>query len=60
MRTYFLNRATASVYTEDEKSRSMFPPDKFELIGEAKNRDEAEKLYLEKTGIAPAYLNRRY
>ena len=60
MRKYYLNRGTASVYTEDEKKRSMFPQEKFELIGEAKNREEAEKMYYDKTGIDPAYLNRRY
>ena len=60
MRKYYLNRGTASVYTEDEKHRSRFPQEKFELIGEFKNRDEAEKAYYEKTGIYPAYLNRRY
>lgn len=60
MRNYYLNRGTASVYTEDEMHRSRFPREKFELIGKARNRAEAEKLYYEKTGIYPAYLNRRY
>ena len=60
MRNYYLNRGTASVYTEDEMHRSRFSREKFELIGQARNRAEAEKLYYEKTGIYPAYLNRRY
>lgn len=60
MRNYYLNRGTASVYTEDEKNRSRFPREKFELIGPARSRAEAEKLYYEKTGVYPAYLNRRY
>lgn len=60
MNKYYLNRGTASVYTAAEKARSRFPQEKFEYIGEARSRSEAEKLYYEKTGIYPAYLNRRY
>lgn len=60
MRTYYLNRATFSVYTDNEKARSRFPQEGFELIGKYRNREEAEKAYAEKTGKYPAYLNRRF
>ena len=59
IRTYYLSRKTAAVYTEEEKRRSKYPQESFELIGDFENRDQAESAYQEKTGIVPAYMNRR-
>ena len=59
MRTYYLNKATFSVYTDNEKARSKFPQEGFELIGKCKSREEAEQAYFEKTGKYPAYQSRR-
>ena len=42
MRNYYYNNANFAVYTEIEKSKSRFPKHRFELIGQFKNRTDAE------------------
>lgn len=60
MKTYFICLETATVYSDNEKNRSKYGPDRFERIGEAKNREEAEQIYYEKTGVFPAVQGRRF
>lgn len=43
MRKYYYNNANSEVYTENEKLNSIWPGSRFELIGEFKNRSEAEQ-----------------
>lgn len=48
MRNYYYCEANCTVYTEREKIKSTFPGHRFVLIGEFKNRVQAENAWLEK------------
>lgn len=50
MKNYYYCDAMISVYTEKEKENSRFPQSRFELIGQFKNRRQAEDAYSEKFG----------
>lgn len=45
---YYYCEANSTVYTEREKIKSTFPGHRFELIGEFKNRVQAENAWIEK------------
>lgn len=42
MKNYYINNANNAVYTEAEKNNSNFPASRFVLIGQFKNRTQAE------------------